>query len=155
MAENSVRSIIGICDGFNLVLPSIMVADIVSGVNVTTVEHPHTWQRGELAWQGITIPVLSFEQILRNQNARLRGSHIVVIRGTSDPETLPFYGLPTQAMPNEYRLESRDELIEQIVPAGINQVAAAVRVRGVPCIIPEMAQIEEQVAADIKAAASA
>jgi|GEM_PF-788323 len=151
MTGSSIKAIIGICDGFNLILPSEMVADIVSGVNVSTVEAPHTWQRGNLNWNGMTIPVLSFEQLLRSKTARLRGSHIVVIRGTSDTETLPFYGLPTQAMPNEYNLESGDELVEEPASAGLNQVASAVRVRGVPCIIPKIAQIEEQVATDLKA----
>lgn len=153
MADNSIKAIIGICDGFNLILPAEMVADVVSGVNVSTVEEPHTWQRGNLNWNGMTIPVLSFEQLLRNKTARLRGSHIVVIRGTANSEALPFYGLPTQAMPNEYRLESADEMIEETIADGLNQVAAAVRVRGVPCIIPEIANIEEQVATDMNAQA--
>ena len=152
MAENSVRSIIAICDGFNLVLPANMSADTVSGVNVIAVDNPQSWQRGVLNWQGMTIPVIGFEQIIRNKQARLRGSHIAVLRGTADTETLPFYGLPTQAMPNEYELESETELVREAVKENLNQVAAAVRVRGVPCIIPEIAQIEEQVAADIKAA---
>ncbi len=152
MADSSIKAIIGICDGFNLLLPSEMVADIVSGVSVSAVEDPHFWQRGNLNWSGMTIPVLSFEQLLHNKAARLRGSHIVVIRGTSDTETLPFYGLPTQAMPSEYRLESGDEMIEEAVPERLSRVATAVRVRGVPCIIPEIADIEEQVAADLKKA---
>jgi hypothetical protein len=75
-----------------------------------------------------------------------------VIRGTSDTETLPFYGLPTQAMPSEYRLESGDEMVDEAVPERLTRVATAVRVRGVPCIIPEIADIEEQVAADLKKA---
>ena len=152
MAENSIRALIAICDGFNLVLPANMVADIASGVNVITVENPQSWQRGELNWQGMTIPVIGFEQILHNRQARLRGSHIAVLRGTADTDSLPYYGLPTQAMPNEYDLESEAELVQEAVKGELNQIACAVRVRGVPCVIPEIAQIEEQVAADIKAA---
>lgn len=152
MSENSVRALIAICDGFNLVLPANMSADIVSGVNVVAVDNPQSWQRGVLNWQGMTIPVIGFEQIIRNKQARLRGSHIAVLRGTADTEVLPFYGLPTQAMPNEYDLESEAEMVREAIKDDLNQVAAAVRVRGVPCIIPEIAQIEEQIAADIKAA---
>lgn len=152
MSENSVRSIIAICDGFNLILPANMSADIVSGVNVVAVENPQSWQRGVLNWQGMIIPVIGFEQIIHNRQARLRGSHIAVLRGTVDTEVLPFYGLPTQAMPNEYELESEAEMVRETIKEGLNQVAVAVRVRGVPCIIPEISQIEEQIAADIKAA---
>lgn len=151
--ESAVRSAIAICDGFNLVLPANMIADIVSGVNVITVENPHSWQRGELLWQGMTIPVVGFEQIIHGQQARLRGSHIAVLRGTTDTDALPYYGLPTQAMPNEYELGSEAEMVQEVVKEGLNQISCAVRVRGVPCVIPEMAQIEEQIAADIKASA--
>jgi len=152
MAENSIRALIAICDGFNLILPGNMVADIVSGVNVITVENPHSWQRGELNWQGMTIPVVGFEQILNNRQARLRGSHIVVLRGSSNTGVLPYYGLPTQAMPNDYQIESEAEMVQEAPATELNQVACSVRVRGVPCVIPEIAQIEEQVAADIQAA---
>lgn len=152
MAENSIKALIAICDGFNLVLPANMVADIVSGVSVVPVANPQSWQRGELSWQGLTIPVASFEHIICNKKARLRGSHIAVLRGTVDTDVLPYYGLPTQAMPSQHELQSEAEMIREVIKNGLNQIATAVRVRGVPCVIPEIEQIEEQLAADIKAA---
>jgi hypothetical protein len=40
-------------------------------------------------------------------------------------------------------------MIEEAIADGLNMVSAAVRVRGVPCVIPEIASIEEKVAADM------
>ena len=151
MAENSIRILIAICDGFNLVLPANMVADIVSGVNIVAVENPQSWQRGTLNWRDMTVPVVGFEQILNNRQARLRGSHIAVLRGIADTASLPYYGLPTQVMPNEYELESEAEIVQEAARGELHQIACAVRVRGVPCVIPEIARIEKQVAADIRA----
>ena len=150
MADQSIHAIIAICDGFNLILPANMVADVVSGVNLIAVENPNSWQRGELAWQGMNIPVAGFEEVVCGTQARLRGSHIVVLRGTTDTETLPFYGLPIQAMPNQYELHSEAEMLEEARDENLNQIAVAVRVRSVPCVIPDITRIEEKIAADIK-----
>ena len=150
MADPSIRSIIAICDGFNLILPANMVADMVSGVNLMRVENPKSWQRGELAWRGMKIPVAGFEEVIRGAQARLRGSHIGVLRGTADTQALPFYGLPVQAMPNQYELHSETEMTEEACGDSLKQIVVAARVRGVPCVIPEITRIEEQIAADIK-----
>ncbi len=149
MSKRSLRSTIGICDGFNFLLPANMVADIQSGVSATPVENAPAWQRGELAWHGLVIPVISFEQIISNRHARLRGSHIAVLRGTADIDRLPFYGLPTQAMPTEYQLESETDMVVESISEGFQQVAAAVRVRGVPCIIPDIQKIEAGILAGL------
>lgn len=150
MAQDSVKVTIAICDGFNLILPSSMVADVVSGVSVINIDDPKNWQRGNLIWQGDTIPVVAFEQMIRDRKARLRGSHIAVLRGTTDTDVLPYYGLPTQAMPSEYVLETQEETISEIVNPELKLIASAARVRGVPCVIPEVVAIEEHIIADIK-----
>ena len=149
MAEQ-LKSIIGICDGFNFVLPANMVAETVSGVSVTTVSAPQPWQIGEISWHDMNIPVVSLEQVVLGRSSRLRGSHVAIIRGTSDTETLPFYGIPVQTQPNEYRLLSDMEIVEADVPGHFNFVTTVARIRGVNCIIPKIASLEEQVASDLK-----
>ena len=151
MTETALDAIIGICDGFNLLLPADMVADVVSGVKVKATERPQAWQCGDLNWHGITIPVLSFEQIIKNCHARLRGSHIAIIRATANTHVLPFYAVPTQSMPIKKQLESAADLIEEPANSEFKQVAATVRVRGVLCLIPEITEIEQRIATDIQA----
>lgn len=147
------KSIIGICDGFNFVLPANMVAETVSGVSVTSVAEPQPWQAGNLSWNGLDIPVVSLEQIVIGRRPRLRGSHVVVIRGTSDTETLPFYGIPVQTMPNEHRLASSMEIVQAPVPEDFNLVEMIARIRGVNCIIPSIDELEQQISSDLKVTA--
>lgn len=152
MAEH-LKSIIGICDGFNFVIPANMVAETISGVSVLPAADPQPWQAGNLSWNGLDVPVVSLEQVVIGRRPRLRGSHIVVIRGTSDTETLPFYGIPVQTMPNEYQLMSTMEIVQAPVPEDFNLVDIIARIRGVNCIIPDIESLEEQISGDLKAAA--
>lgn len=152
MAEN-LKSIIGICDGFNFVLPSNMVAETVAGVSVVASVDPQPWQAGQLSWNGLEVPVVNLEQMVIGRRPRIRGSHVAVLRGTADIETLPFYGIPVQTMPNEYQLLSTMEIVQSSVPENFNLVSAVARIRGVNCIIPNVELLEQQIASSLKAVA--
>lgn len=152
MAEH-LKSIIGICDGFNFVVPANIAAETVSGVSVITATNPQPWQAGHLAWNGLDIPVISLEQMVIGRRPRLRGSHVVVARGTTNTEALPFYGIPVQTMPNEYQLVSTMEIIQAPIPEEFNLVTMIARIRGVNCIIPDIEALEQQIAGDLITAA--
>ena len=152
MAEH-LKSIIGICDGFNFVLPANISAEVVSGVSVTTASDQKPWQAGLLTWNGLEIPVISLEQIVIGRRPRLRGSHVVVTRGSTDPEALPFYGIPVQTMPNEYQLLSTMEIVQTPVPEDFNFVEMIARIRGVNCIIPNIEGLESLVISELTATA--
>lgn len=152
MAEQ-LKSVIGICDGFNFALPIEMIAETISGVAVTSVNDPQPWQAGHLNWNGLDIPAVSLEQVVLGRRPRLRGSHVAIIRGTTDTETLPFYGVPVQTMPNEYQLMSTMEIVQAPVPEDFNLITMVARIRGVNCVIPDIEELEQQIAGDLKAAA--
>lgn len=144
MAEY-LKSLIGICDGINFVLPANMVAETVSGVSVSPVTDGAPWLVGNLNWNGLDVPVVSMEQLVLERKPRLRGSHVVVVRGTNDIDALPFYGIPVQAMPNEHQLDSTMEFVEASIPENYNFVTLIARMRGVNCIIPEIEELEKQI----------
>ena len=152
MAEQ-LKSMIGICDGFNFVLPADMVAETISGVAVTSVADAQPWQAGHLNWNGLDMPAISMEQVVIGRRPRLRGSHVAIIRGTTDIETLPFYGIPVQTMPNEYQLMSTMEITQAPVPDEFNLVNMVARIRGVNCVVLDFEALEQQIAGDLKAAA--
>lgn len=141
MAEH-LKSIIGICDGFNFVLPANISAEVVSGVSVTSSSEQRPWQAGQLTWNGLEIPVVSLEQVVIGRRPRLRGSHVVVARGSKDIEALPFYGIPVQTMPNEYQILSTMEIVQAPVPDEFNLVEMIARIRGVNCVIPDIEGLE-------------
>jgi len=150
MAEK-LKSVIGICDGFNFVLPAEMIAETISGVAVSSIENPQPWQAGHLNWSGLNIPAVSMEQVVLGRRPRLRGSHVAIIRGTTDTETLPFYGIPIQTMPNEYQLLSTMDIVQAPIPDGFNLVNMIARIRGVNCVVPNIEALELQIASELKA----
>ncbi|MBC6428800.1 MAG: hypothetical protein GDA55_06185 [Cellvibrionales bacterium] len=148
--SDPLKTLLAICDGCNLLLPAALVADIRSGVNATAATSTHPWQQGTLAWQGAIIPVVSFEQLILGRPPRLRGSHICILRGTTDTRTLPFYGLPTQAQPSEYSITSPTELAAADPPQNLKMVATATQIKTVPCLIPNFEEIETRLAEDLQ-----
>jgi len=127
-----------------------MVAETISGVAVAPIKQPKRWQLGEISWVGINLPVVSLEQVVLERSSRLRGSHVAIVRGTSDPKALPYYGIPVQTLPNEYRLLSDMEIVEADVPSEFNFVQTIARIRGVNCVIPDIEKLEKQIITDLK-----
>ena len=53
-------------------------------------------------------------------------------------------------MPSEYTLETASETVAEMINPELKLIASAARVRGVPCVIPEIVAIEEQIISDLK-----
>lgn len=135
-------------DGFNLLLPSAVIAEIMSGVaaRAGTGEGDYPWLVDHMSWREMELPVISFEQLFLQRNSRLRGSHLAVLRGFGKNGKLPFYAVPMQAAPQPFTLNGPGEL-EELEDAGrLGFVERAVKVRGVDAVIPRLADLEAQLA---------
>lgn len=131
-------------------MPSNALAEIISGVSVTPKTDQSPWQIAEVLWNGMQVPVISFEQMMISRFARLRGSHVAIIRGTEDNDGLPFYGVAFQAVPHNFLLDADSDLVEE--NTGIekfNLIQAKVRIRGIAAVIPDLQAIEKQLLADL------
>jgi chemosensory pili system protein ChpC len=136
-----------ICDGFNMLLPTAVIAEVISGVSATLEKQPaYPWLLGEVNWRGLTLPLISFEQLLVQRNPRLRGSHIAVMRSQVEVDKIPFYGVPVQAVPASFNF-SKDMAVQEGADQGrLDFVAQYARVRGVKVVIPELAGIQSHIA---------
>lgn len=135
---------IGICDGFNLLLPGNLVADVVSAMTFSAHQGEKSWEIGELSWRGLQVPVVSMEQLVINRAPRIRGSHVAIFHGTSDTDKLPFYGVPMQAIPHNFNLVKESDLTERSDGLELQHCAMKVTARGVAAIIPDLEAIEGQ-----------
>lgn len=145
MSKGELKSCtIGICDGFNLLLPDNLIGDVVSAIGITALDHHEPWFIGQTEWRGLQLPVVSIEQLIRNGPARIRGSHIAVFRGTEDPSRLPFYGIPFQAAPHSYPINNAGELTLLEDAREFDFCLQKVRVRGVSTLIPNLEGIEQR-----------
>jgi len=141
---------IAICDGFNLLLPQNLIADLVSrkGMRPADAAQSSPWILGDLTWRGLTMPVISIEQLVLRRLARLRGSHVAIFRGTTDPERLPFYAVPLQAVPHTYSVRLDREIAEREDAQSPDFTALKVTVRGVSAIIPDFNALETRILGD-------
>lgn len=152
MSSESIVATICICDGFNMLLPSAAIAEVVSGVSASLDnKSDFPWHQGEVSWRGLTLPLVSFEQLLIQRNPRLRGSHIAVMRSHSEVDRIPFFGVPIQAVPANFDFP-RDMSVEDGNDDGrLDFVSQYVRVRGVNTVIPDLSKIEAHIASCLAA----
>jgi chemosensory pili system protein ChpC len=147
VTENAIEATICICDGFNMLLPSAAIGEVISGVAAMLDKQPaYPWLLGEVNWRGLTVPLISFEQLLIQRNPRLRGSHIAVMRSQVDTEKMPFFGVPVQAIPASFSLTRETPIQEGADEGRLDFVAKYVRVRGVDAVIPDLPGIETHLA---------
>ncbi len=136
---------LGICDGFNLLLPNNAIADVVSSMSITTTPKDQKWVVGELNWRELNIPVVSFEQLILQRTPRLRGSHVAIFHGTLDTEKMPFYGVTVQAIPHNFSLLKESDLTERMDDLKLDYCSMKVTARGVASIIPDLNNIEAKI----------
>lgn len=139
---------LGICDGFNLLLPDNVIADVVSAMSITSLASDQSWSVGELNWRELKIPVVSLEQLILHRAPRLRGSHVAIFHGTMDTEKLPFYGVSVQAIPHNFSLIKESDLTERSDNLNLDFCNMKVTARGVASIIPDLSGIEEKILAN-------
>lgn len=139
---------LGICDGFNMLLPENLIADVVSAMTISQQQEGQSWFLGELSWRGQQVKVVSMEQLITKKAPRIRGSHIAIFHGTSDTEKLPFYAVPLQAIPHNFKLVKESDLADRSDDLELEFSLAKVRARGVAAIIPDLVGIEAQLLLD-------
>jgi|TARA_B110000483_G_scaffold243672_1_gene335282 chemosensory pili system protein ChpC len=135
-------STIAICDGFNMLLPSNLIADVFSAVSIDQKSGAQPWSIGDISWRGLHLPVISIEQIILHRAPRLRGSHVAILHGTVDTEKMPFFGVPLQAMPHNFNLENQRDVTQRSDHLELDFCAMKVTARGVSAVIPQLEAIE-------------
>lgn len=145
MSSDSLTSCtIGICDGFNLLLPDNLLADVISAIGIKALDDHEPCLIGRSEWRGLSLPIISAEELLRGRSARIRGSHVAVFHGTEDTSRMPFYGVPLQAAPHTYSISRPDELNVRDDSINLNYCLQKVRVRGVSAVIPDLESLEKR-----------
>lgn len=140
--SNGFECTIAIGDGFNLLVPTNLIAETISGVGMQPAQLNLAWMIGESTWRGFPVPIVSLEHLLTGKHARLRGSHIAIFRGSVDTTVLPFYGVALQAVPHSYTIKTDAEFVEGNTGKTLNYVDHYVTLRGVSAVVPSISAIE-------------
>lgn len=136
-----------------LLLPGTVVAEIVPYVEpYPAARAAESWMVGSFDWRDYRIPLVAYEaafgQPVPTASSETR---IAVLKGLSNFEGLPYFGLITQHIPRlvtvqEDSIERLDGEAEGVVLAG--QVVLA---NGEPAVIPDLDWLEGQLHRQISA----
>jgi chemosensory pili system protein ChpC len=91
-----------------VILPADSIAEIITYEPLQRIEETPDWFLGLLGWRGVQVPVVSFE-ILTTERASfslvsVSSASLVIMRGTSDQNSLRFYALVSQTEPRHYEV---------------------------------------------------
>ncbi len=94
--------------GFDILLPKSLVKEVVYKPYVTNYEGDDDWLIGDITWQDIALPLISFEQLSNQQrNARSTHQRAVICHVLDHAECFPNYAIEVQSMPRPLILDSR------------------------------------------------
>ena len=128
----------------SVVLPNSAVAEIISFQGLTTQANVPEWWLGRLDWRGHTIPVVSFEGIVRGHESEhpVQRTHIAVLNTLNGNNALPYIGLLIYGTARLLRISaanlSADAEPDQVSPL----VLATVKVVNQKAWIPDLDALE-------------
>ena len=105
----------------SLLLPTTVVAEVLQHMEVLPAATDTDWIEGEIRWQGLLIPILSFDAVAGiHAKVTNEKNRILICRSSSYSDTYPFvainfYGLPRLVFLSESSLqvlENNDETDE-------------------------------------------
>ena len=131
-----------------LILPAVSVAEMVpyqlpQERHSMVAEDLPDWYLGNLAWRGISIPMVSFELLNAEPAAQPKAdSHIVILNNTGASPQLKFICMATQGIPRLNRVAFDD--ITEVNNAKLKkywQIEAYIA--GEKAVIPDLEKIEK------------
>ena len=91
-----------------VLLPSDVIAEIIPYEPLQRIEDTPDWFLGLLGWRGVQVPVVSFEMLTLERASfslvSVASASLVILRGTTDQQSLPFYALVSQTIPQLHDL---------------------------------------------------
>ena len=91
-----------------VILPSAAVAEIIPYEPLQRIEETPDWLLGLLGWRGVQVPVVSFEMLTVERASfslvSVASACLVVVRGTEDQKSLPYYALVSQTSPEPHEI---------------------------------------------------
>jgi chemosensory pili system protein ChpC len=134
-----------------LVLPNTAIAEIISFSQPddvpSSLKKVPDWLLGMVAWRGLSVPVISFERMIGGKyetpGSRTR---LVVLNAIAGVPGVPFIAIPTQTIPQLMQIDQAAISVVEDSGETNPAVACHVVVAGNAAIIPDLDEVERQVA---------
>lgn len=98
----SIRSLLVHLTGGQLLMPSSVVAEVISYREPENKRDKPAWLAGVMKWRGETIPLVSVEKLLgiEPKLENPKEQRIIILNGIYTPQNLPFYAILSKDMPH-------------------------------------------------------
>lgn len=150
-AASTIASQIVPLNNEQLVLPNTAIAEIIGFTQPdalpSSLKKAPDWLLGMIAWRGLSVPVIAFEKMVggdfESPGPRAR---LAVLNAVGGVQGVPFIAVATQTIPQLMQIDQ--SAISVVEDTGENNPAVAchVVVAGNVAIIPDLDEVERQVA---------
>lgn len=127
-----------------VIMPAEVVAEIIPYEPLQRVDDTPDWFIGLLGWRGVQVPVVSFEMLTIERASfslvSVASASLVIVRGMTDQQSLPFYALVSQTRPSSHLIT--DEMLFETGEALEQTEAAKVRFQNDIVSIPNLEFVE-------------
>ncbi|RXR04437.1 chemotaxis protein CheW [Pseudoxanthomonas composti] len=124
LSNDELRGVLVQTAGERLLLPNTTVAEMMSRVPITPLADAPEWLVGQIAWQGLSVPVLSFARLAGIGADPVGGNvKLLVLKALGGNPQLPYFALLTPSFPRLVTVP-RDGLLadatEESLPLGVH-----------------------------------
>lgn len=118
MPEDStpLRSLLVPLAGGGLLLPSAVVAEVVTYSAPERLEDAPPWLLGRIQWRGQQVPVVSLEPDPASAGTMIGGERLLILYSLNQAAPL-FYGLLARGIPQVFRIQEGDLEVREPAPA--------------------------------------
>ncbi len=143
----SVRSLVIPLQRDALLLPSALVAEVISYNQLEPIDDGPAWVLGTTKWREQDIPVVSMELVFGRVVPDYRGvrARIIVMYTLGRRPEMPFYGIVAQGIPGVYRADPESVRLLDGEVGDQPYVAASVELgESGQAIIPDLKVLQEE-----------
>ena len=152
--QDDIRGVLIHVEGDSLLLPNAVVAEVLSFSAPDAVEGAPDWLLGNIRWRGWQMPLVAFSRMagIAEEQGGL-GSKVVVLKALGGNPKAPYFAVLTQGFPRLVTVTETTLSAEGDDTELLEGVLGRVRLNDDDALVPDLAAIEEQIAAALAAAA--
>lgn len=131
-----------------LLLPNATVAEVIGYREPDPLARAAVWLQGRVNWQQRELPVVDFERLLGQRDAKSGIRQRIVVCYAFDPQSRwPLFGLVAQGIPRLLRLSRENVESARGSRPGESAVRMLLSVAGEELIVPDLDYLQAQLSA--------
>lgn len=147
MAENTnidveqLATLLFYIENAQVMLPDIAVAEIIEYRELEAIEDAPDWLLGNMAWRGLTVPVIALETLNQGDALTLQSSSKIIVLNSASDVGFRYWAFVAKETPKLQRIAHDSIVNDPDAELGEAQLMAA-ELYGEPIMIADLEKIE-------------